>query len=513
MSGIYLLDVEVWTGSTVETLRLSTKTLATRPSDTPANVVYAGRITDAGQLDRALFADGGISGSPSSSAGAIEFANADGLLDTWLGYGFDGRPFTLRYLRDENLPLASATLVMRGSCARIEASDATKIMRLQIRDRLAALSTPLLSARYAGTTTTSGATAEGDVDLKDQIKPQVFGTVFNIAPKLVNRFNLIHQVSAGPVASIVAYDGAVPLAFAGDHPTLAALVAATLTPGSYATCRSAGLFRLGGAAAFTVTADVVEGATSADRSAARVVGRMLDLLGPAAAERDAASFAGVHDFNSAEVGIFVASDATALDLIGQVLNSVGAGLLPGAAGTLELFAFDAPAGAPIATYSLRDLVSDSASLALVGGPSGDGEGIPAWSVVLNHSRVWQVMSGGDLAGSVTPERRNYLASAVRQASAQATGTKTAHLLASEITIDSLLVSQAAAQAEAARRLGLYGVRRDRWAFPVPIERAAPIGAVVRLQMRRFGYDGGRLFRVIGRTDDFSERTATLTLWG
>lgn len=513
MGGIYLLDVEAWTGSAVETLRLSTRTLATKPSDSPANTLYDGRITDAGQLDRSLFADGGISGAPSSSSGAIEFANADGELDPWLGYGFDGRPFTLRYLRDPKLPLASAALVMRGSCARVEASDATKIMRLQIRDRLAALSVPLLSARYAGTTTSAGATAEGDVDLKDQIKPRVFGSVFNIAPKLVNRFNLIYQVSAGAVAWIAAYDGAVPLAFAGDYPTLAALVAATLAPGAYATCHSAGLFRLGGAAVFTITADVYEGATAADRSAARVVGRMLDLLGPAATDRDLASFAAVHAFNAAEVGLFVDGDATALDLVGQVLNSIGAGLLPGATGTVELFAFAAPAGPPVATYTRRDLLASNASLALVGGPSGDGEGIPAWSVVVNHSRVWQVMASGDVAGVVTAERKAYLASAYRQATAQAPATKTAHLLASEITIDSLLTSQAAAQAEATRRLGLYGVRRDRWAFPVPVDRAAPIGSVVSLKMRRFGYDGGRLFRVIGRTDDFNTRTATLALWG
>lgn len=513
MAGIYLLDVETWTGSTVETLRLSTRTLVTRPSDAPANTVYDGRITDAGQLDRSLFADGGISGAPSSSSGAIEFSNADGRLDPWLGYGFDGRPFTLRYLSDPKLPLASAALVMRGSCARIEAPDATKVIRLQIRDRLAALSVPLLTARYAGTTTSAGATAEGDVDLKDQLKPRVFGSVFSIAPKLVNRFNLIYQASGGPVASIVAYDGAVPLAFSGDYPTLAALVAATVAPGAYATCRSAGLFRLGGAAVFSITADVVEGATAADRSAARVIGRMLDLLGPAAADRDLASFAALHSFNAAEVGIFVDGDATALDLIGQVLNSIGAGLLPGVAGTLELFAFAAPAGPPVATYTRRELLDTGASLALVGGPSGDGEGIPAWSVVLNHSRVWQVMASGDVAGVVAAERKAYLASAWRQATAQAPATKSAHLLASEITIDSLLTSQAAAQAEAARRLSLYGVRRDRWAFPVPIDRAAPIGSVVGVKMRRFGYDGGKLFRVIGRTDDFNRRTATLTLWG
>lgn len=513
MTGIYLLDVDAWTGAAVETLRLSTKTLATRPSDTPANVIYDGRISDAGQLDRSLFQDGAISGAPSSSAGAIEFVNADGRLDAWLGFGFDGRAFTLRHLADEALPISSAALIMRGTCARIEASDATRIMRLQIRDRLAALDTPLLTARYAGTTTTSGATAEGDIDQKDQIKPRIFGSVFNVAPAFVNRFNLIYQVSAGAVAVITVYDGAVPLAFAGDYPTLAVLVSAAIAPGQFGTCRNAGLFRLGGSPAFTVTADVVEGATAADRSAARIVGRMLDLVGIAPGDRNATSFNVVHAFNSAEIGILVDGDGSALTAIGQVLNSVGAGLLPNASGVLELFAFPAPSGVPVATYTRRDLLASGSSLALVGGPAGDGEGVPAWSVVLNHSRVWQTMNSGSVAGSVSTERKDYLAKSYRQATAQNGVTKIAHLLASEITVDTLLTSDTAAAAEAVRRLGLYGVRRNRWAFPVPIDRAVEIGSVVKVQMRRFGYDGGKLFRVIGRTDDFSERVATLALWG
>jgi hypothetical protein len=512
-NGIYLLDVDAWTGAAVETLRLSTKTIATKPTDTPANTVYAGRISDAGQLERSLFADGGITGAPSASSGAIEFVNTDGRLDPWLGYGFDGRPFTLRYLADAKLPISSASLVMRGTCLRVEATDAMRVLRLQIRDRLARFQTPLLTARYAGTTTSAGATAEGDADQKDQIKPRVFGAVQNIAPRFVNRFNLVYQVSAGAVSSIVVYDGAVPLNFAGDYPTLAVMVDAAVPSGAFATCLAAGLFRLGGSPVFTVTADAVEGATAADRTAARIVGRMLDLFGVTTAERVAASFTALDAFNSAEVGVFIEDESSALDLMGAVLNSVGGGLLPSADGAVELFSFAEPVGPPVTTYTRRDLLSSGSSLALIGAPSGEGEGIPAWSVVVNHARVWQTMSSGDVAGAVTTERRDYLAKAYRQATAQNPATRTARLLASEITIDTLLTSPAAAAVEASRRLGLFGVRRDRFVFPVDISRAVEIGAVVRLQMRRFGYDGGKLFRVIGRTDDFSERTAALTLWG
>ncbi len=513
MGGLYLLDVDAWTGSAVETLRLSTKTLTTRPTDSPANTVYSGRISDSGQLERSLFAGGGISGSPSSSAGAIEFANADGRLDPWLGYGFDGRAFTLRYLASDKQAIASAVLIMRGTCLRVETPDATKTIRLLIRDRLAVLDTALLTTRYAGTTITAGATAEGDADQKDEIKPRVFGSVQNIAPRFVNRFNLIYQVSAGAVSSIVVYDGAAPLTLAGDHATLAALTAATLVPGEYATALGLGLFRLGGSPSLTITADVVEGATLALRSAARVAGRMLDVLGIPSGDRVAASFDAVHAFNPAEVGIYVDSDVSALEVIGQVLNSVGCGLLPSATGEIELFSFAAPSGTPVATYTRRDLIASGGSLALVGGPDGEGQGIPAWSVVLNYARVWQTMSSGDVAGVVTTERKDYLAKATRQATAQNAATRTARLLASEITIDTLLMSASDAGGEAARRLALYGVRRDRLAFPVPIARAVDVGAVVRLQFRRFGYDGGKLFRVIGRTDDFSGRSATLDLWG
>lgn len=505
----YVLEVDAWTGAGVERLRFATRTLTTGPADTPANTTYLGRLLDTGMFARSVLEGGGIVGRPSTGVGSFSLNNQDGRLDALINYGFDGRPFVLREISGAS-PLQGAT-VLRGVLAGIDTQDAWASLRLRMRDRTAVLQTLLLTARYAGTTTSAGLGIEGDASLADQIKPLVLGSVTNIAPKAVNLFDLVYQVSVAAVSRIVAYDGAVPLAAGPDFPTVPALLAWAQVPGQYATCLAAGLFRLGGAPAFTVTADVVEGAALSDRSAARVAARMLDRLGIPAAERDAASFDAVHTLNPAEVGIFIDAETNAQDLIGQVFGSIGAALVPTAEGVFQAVGIGAPAGEPVATFGLRSI--QGGDLSLAAGP--DSGGVPAWSVVLTYGRVWQTMAAADLNRSgISAERKALLETATRKATAQDAAVRTAHPLAAEVTIDTLLTRQADAQAEAARLLALLKVRRDRLTLTVPDTKGRrALGDVVSLALPRFGFDAGKLFRVVSRQDDFRKRTVQLGLWG
>jgi multidrug efflux pump subunit AcrA (membrane-fusion protein) len=195
-----------------------------------------------------------------------------------------------------------------------------------------------------------------------------------------------------------------------------------------------------------------------------------------------------------------------------VLNSIGAGILPNAATTLELFVFQAPSGPAAATYTRRDVISDGFTITPTGG-NEEGQGIPAWSLVLTYAKIWRTQSSGEVAGAVSDARKAYLELAERQVTAQDATVKIAHPLASEITIATLLTQAVDALVEVARRIGLYKVRRDRLTFPVAFDRAIEIGQIAEVKMRRFGYDGGKLFIVTGRRDDFRKRVATLELWG
>jgi len=87
-----------------------------------------------------------------------------------------------------------------------------------------------------------------------------------------------------------------------------------------------------------------------------------------------------------------------------------------------------------------------------------------------------------------------------------------------------LVLQADAQAEAARLFGVYGSQRNIWRIKVPMsddpDDDPGIGEVVELTSRsgRMGMGHevglGKLFRVLGRIDDFDDvPTLELTVWG
>src|SRR5215207_1082311 len=224
----YLLEVDAWTGSGVETLRLATHTKSTTPTDTPASTVYKGRIADVGQFSRNLFSSGGTFGQASVNYGYVELSNADGALDPWLNYGFDGRAFVLRTLDNADALVSGAQIVFRGTVSGIDSSDAFRVLRLRIVDRLAELDVPIQSLRYAGTTTSAGNSAEGTADLKGQLKPIVFGSVFSAPGKVANAFNLIWQFSTRACASIIVYDGGVGLINDGDSADITALNAATI---------------------------------------------------------------------------------------------------------------------------------------------------------------------------------------------------------------------------------------------------------------------------------------------
>lgn len=147
-----------------------------------------------------------------------------------------------------------------GSLVEVEMmqveSFAQEAMQLGLRLRAAGdlFDADVLRARYAGTTG-----AEGGADLKGQLKPWVFGRAANIEPVPINQIDSVFQVSGyGPVQAISAvYErGASFGASIGDFANYAALVAATIPPGRWATCLAQGMFRLGAPPAGVITCDV-----------------------------------------------------------------------------------------------------------------------------------------------------------------------------------------------------------------------------------------------------------------
>lgn len=104
-------------------------------------------------------------------------------------------------------------------------------------------SAKVLSATYAGT-----GGIEGGGDIKGKVKPLAIGWPKNVEPVLINAVDSVYQFSAyGAIEAVTAlYErGSSFGAATADYADYAALVAATIAPGKWATCLAQGLVRLG----------------------------------------------------------------------------------------------------------------------------------------------------------------------------------------------------------------------------------------------------------------------------
>jgi hypothetical protein len=481
----------------------------------PAAAYYDGRIVEPGNFQRAVFAPGTTGGESTVGAGEIILANPDGGLDGLLDYGLDGRPVRISTIPNESAAASSAARWATATAQQVEVSWNRVTIRL--RDRLEMLRVPLQSTVYAGTTTSGGLnSAEGQPeDLRDRPKPLLYGEVYNVPAVLANAFDLIYQLHDGALASIDAvYDAGVPLLFSANYASITALRTATIQGGNYATCLSAGLFRIGASPFGAITADATEGATAADRTAAQVARRIITRSALTTGDLDLASFTALDGDNSAPVGIWFPDPVTALEASNTVLSSVGGWLLPNRLGVFEVGRLEAPAAPVASTFTEDEVLERGGGIERIA--SGDrGAGVPVWRVTVRYRRHYAVQGATEVAGCVASARRAELAQEWRSVKAENSAVKTKHLLATELSVDTCLADSADAQAEAERLLALYSVRRDRLIVPVDTDLAAAVdlGRTVSIQVGRWGYSGGRLMTVLGLAEQAAAGVSEIEVWG
>jgi hypothetical protein len=509
---IYTLEVQAHTGVEVRTFYAADRRYTTRPTDTPANQHFRATIKDPGNLERFLFGQGSTTGQSSIGVGEVVLVNADGRYDTWANYAFDGRPCIIKAIpvNGAGKPLvsyAAAPVLVRGTVESVDLTDVYSTVRLRLYDRLSDLDRPLLTDRYAGSTTGPGATAEGTTDLAGTVRPRVYGTVRNMAPVDVNPFDLIRQVSDAKCTAITVYDGGLALTPAADFPSIAALQAATIAPGQYATALTLGLFRLGGSPAGVVTADVT---ADGPNTAAGIARAMLLDAGLSSADLDGASFDALTAANGAPCGYLVGDDRSVLQAATDVLRSVGGWIVPRGDGAFQVGRLQAPSGAPVASLADWQVRGSVQRLA----PADSNRGVPAWRVVVRYGRLARPLTEGEIVGAVDPSRRAALSLAYREAVAEDPSIKARHLMAPEMTFETYLTETADAQAEAARLLAIYGTRRAIWRVQLDQETARDVGLgqVVSLTLSR-ALRSGALLVAIGRIDDCVNDRVQLDLWG
>ena len=233
---------------------------------------YEPRIQHPGRLKRALFSEGKTSGPGQIGFGEVVLVNTDGALDALTTYGFDGRQIMIK--RGLALGATLASVVLLAACGMEQATSSWDEVAIRIKDRKQELNVPLQANKYGGTNVLPNG-VDGTADIQGKPKPLLFGTVKNATPVLVNTSKLIYQLHDGVLATVTGvYDKGIPLAAGTPYTSQADMEANAPAAGQYRAWLAGGAVRLGAAPAGVVTADAAEGATEADRSAAKLAQRL-----------------------------------------------------------------------------------------------------------------------------------------------------------------------------------------------------------------------------------------------
>lgn len=515
MAEIILIDVNAHTGAAPVTLRFATQGYVTSATDSPAHTYYEGRVKQPGNIQRTVFDSGTTFGESRIGFGEVVLVNNDGALDYLLGYGFAG--FTITITRGTMAPNQSTptwSTVLVGTMDSVDFSWSE--ISVKVRDRQQELTKPLQSTLYGGTNALPAGLDGVATDIKGAGKPILFGKVYNVNPPRVNTTRIIYQISDGLIQSIDAvYDRGASLTAGSAYSSQSDMETNAPTAGQYRVwLNAAGSYiRLGSEPAGTVTVDATQGATTADRTPAQLMKAVLLKAGISSGDITAADVTALDTAANYESGYWFSGDPNGpgTEVMDALANSAGAWWGVDRLGKFRMRQVAAPSAVDsVGTLSVVEIVKVDRVRS-----SDQGRGVPAWQVSLNYARMFEVQT--DLAAAVGAVLKTDRAVEWRTVVSNDATVKTQWPKAVEISFDTHLISAANAATEAARRLGLYKVRRDTLQTRVKLSDALAavidLGVTIVVEVPRFGMSSGKPYIVTGIRTDLRNNTFDLTLWG
>ena len=177
-----------------------------------------------------------------------------------------------------------------------------------------ALEANVLTQAYAGT-----GGIEGDSNLKNKLKPLIFGWASNVEPVLVDTVNNVYQFCAyGAIEAVTTlYErGSDFGASVGDFANYTALVAASIAPGKWGTCLASGLIRLGAPAYGVITGDVkgYKVSTTTPRRTGAIINAAAAIAGVSSTFINTSSLTSLDTAAAYNVNIVLTEQTTLLEL-------------------------------------------------------------------------------------------------------------------------------------------------------------------------------------------------------
>lgn len=301
---------------------------------------------------------------------------SDARVRIWTGNAGDAWPWTLRF---------------DGRCtAQPSVAAGRATLTIAVDDRW--LDTPLL-ALYAGTTG-----AEGDAALKGQPKPLSIGAPRFAPARMIDGTNNVFQVSSGLIEDVeVAFERILRFgASAGDYGSYAALIAATIRPGQWATAKAVGMIRHGAPPApggrFVYH---LKGDKAGPDGWVRLPGQVIKRLALIAGGAGRFSEASVDALDAARpwnISWQMTDQITAREAIQRIAASVNA--VAGVSWLSQLFVAPLPSlvGSPAVTLN-----TDGSTLPAIGKVEQIEMDPPFWRMSIETERTWDVHQYSDIA--------------------------------------------------------------------------------------------------------------------
>ena len=338
-----------------------------------------------------------IGGFASPTLGRIDIAIGDttqvqddaGVLRDLLDLNWDGRDLVV-YMGELEAAFGAYGVLFSGTVEDVVWNES--VFSLVLRDTGAPLDDPVQETVFAG----SGGLEGGD-DLKDEIKPLLYGIKINIAPVLVDSATQIYVVHDNSINAVLdVFDAGVQLTNAGDITTLSLPALGNWTPvgGEYITDLANGAIRVGAEPFGPLTMDAEGDDTgSYVNKAADVIQRIITSKSSlVVGDLDAASFTALNADESGPIGVYLTKRINTRQVIDQILKGIVAFGVARADGKIEVgkLKFATPAE----TIEEDDVVKIERK----------ETSNPAWRVKINYKLIGVVQD--DLAVNLPPNTAN-----------------------------------------------------------------------------------------------------------
>ena len=481
----YLVTVKPYdvANTTRLTLYYSGEGFVSGPSDSPANTLFDARLVEPISFSRSMFSSGKVGGFSAPGFGQLVLTNADGGLDDWAGYAWDGAEVIVK-VGEAGAALQYYFTIFTGQAKSIEFDDLS--VSVVLRDQQATFDVDFPSALYAG----SGG-VEGSANLTGAPKPLCFGQVYNIEPVLVDATNRIYQVHTGQIEAInTVYQGGVALATS-----------------AYSVDLTNGRFTLDSAPDDVITADA-QGAKpggSYKSTVADIINHIV-VTHTALASGDlvSATFSALNTANSSVVGIYVATSTTILDVLDQLINTVGGFYGFNREGKFEVGQIILATGTAAAEFDASTII-EITRLA---------PAVPNYQARVEYKHNYRTFSEAEFGDSVTTAQRDYLMRPALVAVSTDTAIQTPYPNSDPLIVPSLFSTSANAATEAARLLTLYKTQREIYRILVKSQPyTLKLNDVVKVTFGRYNLASGKLFRLVGIVETAATNEIELELWG